>query len=254
MEAYKLPNFLEPMAPVRIQPLKGGCHACGMRAICLGKGLAPHEVIQLAAITKRRSLSQGEILFRAGDTSRKLYAVFQGHFKTAQASLDGVQQVIGFHMAGDLIGLDALALASHQCEATALVDSVVCEIPIDQLEQLCADMPPLLHQFLQLMSNEIAREQTMMCQLGSFTAHQRLARFLLDLVHMYAERGLPTLDFRLHMSREEIGNHLGMAVESVSRVLSSLQRDGCLTAKKRMIHIIDAARLEQIAEGAVCTP
>ena len=200
-------------------------------------------------IGRRRKVARGGTLFRIGDPFQSLYAIRLGHFKTYQVSRDGVEQITGFQMAGELMGMDAISSDFHHCSAIALEDSEVCEIPFASLQQLLGDMPTLLRHFHRMMSQEITREQSVMLLLGNMQATQRFAAFLVNLSSRYEARGYSPTTFQLRMSREEIGNYLGLTIESISRLLSRFKKDSLLRVSNREIELLDPMRLKAITAG-----
>src|ERR1035437_2134603 len=176
-------------------------------------GLDDEDINRLDQIIGRRNrVLRDESLYRMGDPFRSLYAIRFGHFKTFQINPSGEQQITGFQMAGELLGMDAISADRHHCDAVALEDSEVCEIPFTQLEELFGQIPTLLHHFHRLMSQEITREQNVMLLLGNMRAEQRFAAFLINLSSRYAARGYSSNSFQLRMSREDIGNYLGLTI------------------------------------------
>lgn len=236
-------------------PALRSCAACGMHGLCLPMGLADADIDRLDRIIgRRRRVAQGELLYRTGEPFRNLYAVRFGHFKTCQSNAAGVAQITGFQMAGELLGMDAIG-AHHHCDAVALEDSEVCEIPFERLEELFGEVPVLLRQFHRIMSQEITREQNVMLLLGNMRAEQRFAVFLVNLSARYATRGYAADSFQLRMSREEIGNYLGLTIESVSRLLSRFKKQGWIAVDKRAVTLLDPARLTALAAGVeACSP
>lgn len=230
---------------------QGHCSACGMNELCLSKGLDDADMMQLDMIIgRRRRVAKGEPLFRVNDPMTKLYAIRLGHFKTHKVTPSGEEQITGFHMAGELIGWDAIASERHYCDATALDDSEVCEIPFAKLETLLGALPPLLQRFHRLMSQEITREQRVMLLLGNMRAEQRMAVFLTNLAARYAARGYSSTQFQLRMSREEIGTYLGLTIESISRLFSRFKKLGLLKIDNRELQILDPQALKTMAAGA----
>lgn len=227
------------------------CGTCRMHQMCLPTGLTPDEMDRLDRIIgRRRTVLRGDALFRLAAPFHSLYAVRLGYFKTYQADVQGAVQITGFQMAGDLLGMDAIGAGSHQCDAVALEDSEVCEIPYASLQRLLIDMPALLRHFHRMMSGELMREQSVMQLLGNMQAPQRFAAFLVNLAARYEARGMASQQFRLRMSRAEIGNYLGLTIESISRLLPRFTREGLLRIDNRDIEILDPARLKAIAAGA----
>lgn len=200
-------------------------------------------------IGRRRRIAKDESLYRMNDSFRNLYAIRFGHFKTYQTNPNGVQQITGFQMSGDLLGMDAIGTDRHHCHAIALEDSEVCEIPFHRLEDLFVQMPTLLRHFHRTMSQEITREQSVMLLLGNMRAEQRFAAFLNNLASRYSMRGYSQTSFQLRMSREEIGNYLGLTIESVSRLLSRFKKHGWLEVDKREVTLLDPVALKDLAAG-----
>ncbi|MES2300166.1 MAG: fumarate/nitrate reduction transcriptional regulator Fnr [Pseudomonadota bacterium] len=226
------------------------CSACSLKNLCLPVGLDDADMVRLdTVIARRRRVARDENLYRMDEPFTKLYAVRFGHFKTAQINVQGEQQVMGFQMAGDLLGMDAIGSGRHNCGAVALEDSEVCEIPFTPLEALFAEVPALLRHFHRIMSHEITREQNAMLFLGNMRAEQRLAVFLLNLSTRYAARGYSASSFQLRMSREEIGNYLGLTIESISRLLAKFRKEGWISVDNREVAILDRATLEALSTG-----
>jgi CRP/FNR family transcriptional regulator len=237
---------------IPIHPLKAACSNCSLRELCLPLGLDKEELTQLdVAINQRIPVKRGEALFRTGEAFSSLYAVRMGFFKTTVLSEDGREQVTGFHMAGDLIGLDALGDDRHACTAVALEDCEVCELPYHQIEDLAQQIPALTRHFYKLMSREIVRDQGVMMLLGNMRAEERLAAFLMNLSQRMTARGFSSTDFVLRMTREEIGSYLGMKLETVSRTFSRFQSEGWISVQGKQIEIVNLPAIKQLVSG--CT-
>lgn len=237
---------------VNMEELKSRCASCNLRELCLPVGLGPEDMERLdSVIRKRRRVAKGELLYRRGASFTSLFAVRIGHFKTYQVTRAGDQQITGFQMAGEMLGLDAISSGEHQCDAKALEDSEVCEILYPQLEPLFGQIPALLRQFHRLMSQEITRDQSVMLLLGNMSADQKFAAFLVNLSSRYAARGYSPANIQLRMGREEIGNYLGLTIESISRLISKFKKDGLLEVSNRDVKIRDLPRLRAIAAGNV---
>jgi CRP/FNR family transcriptional regulator len=236
--------------PINVNALKASCAACSMHQLCLPMGLDDADMSRLDAIIgRRRKVPRDTHLYRMGDPFTNLYAIRLGHFKTFQINVGGEQQITGFQMAGELLGMDAIGTERHHCSAVALEDSEVCEIPFSRLEELFGHIPTLLHHFHRMMSQEITREQSVMLLLGNMRAGQRFAAFMANLSSRYAARGYSSTSFQLRMSREEIGNYLGLTIESISRLLSRFKKLGVLQVSNREIVIVEPARLKAMAAG-----
>lgn len=206
-------------------------------------------------IGARRRLAKDERLYQMNEPFRNLFAIRFGHFKTYQVNAAGEEQITGFQMAGELLGMDAISGDHHHCDAVALEDSEVCEIPFTRLEDLFGEVPALLRHFHRIMSQEITREQNVMLLLGNMRAEQRFAVFLVNLSARYAARGYSPNSFQLRMSREDIGNYLGLTIESISRLLSRFKKQGWLQVDKREVTLLNPAMVKALAAGTEqCSP
>jgi CRP/FNR family transcriptional regulator len=236
---------------VQVEPLKVACSGCNLRELCLPVGMSTEQIEQLDhMVSSRKAVSRGDALFRTGEPFAALYAVRTGFFKTCVGSEDGRDQVTGFQMAGELLGLDGIGTERHTCDAVALEDSQVCVIPFHQLEDLSREFSDLQRQLHRVMSREIVRDHGVMLLLGSMRAEERLAAFLLNLTQRLKSRGFSSTELILRMTREEIGSYLGLKLETVSRAFSKLQDDGALEVKQRQIRILDPAALQALVNGS----
>jgi CRP/FNR family transcriptional regulator, anaerobic regulatory protein len=241
------------LTPVRIEPFKVACASCNLRELCLPMGLSGEQLEQLdSLVTVRRTVARGESLFRSGDAFQSIYAVRTGFFKTRVTSEDGRDQVTGFQMAGELLGLDGIGTERHTCDAVSLEDSQVCVIPFAQLEDLSRTLTDLQRQFHKIMSREIVRDHGVMLLLGSMRAEERLAAFLLNLAQRLQARGFSGTALILRMTREEIGSYLGLKLETVSRAFSKFQEDQLLEVKQREITIKNVQGLQKLVNNTAC--
>jgi CRP/FNR family transcriptional regulator len=214
----------------------------------LSVGLPPDALRQLDAIAIRRTrLRKGNVLYRPGEPFTALHAIRLGTCKTTLLGEDGREQVIGYHMQGDIIGLDGIGTERHGCEAVALEDTEICALPFAELETLARELPLLQHNLHRFLSRDIGREQNMMLMLGTMRADQRLAGFLLNLSDRYRKRGFSSTQFVLRMTREEIGSYLGLKLETVSRLFSHFQADGLLQVQGRGVKLFDVSALTLLA-------
>jgi CRP/FNR family transcriptional regulator len=228
------------------QTIKVACSSCNLRELCLPMGLNPDEMDKLdRVISTRKRIKRGQSLFSVGDKFTSLYAVRSGFFKTCVTTADGRDQVTGFQMTGEIIGMDGIVSDHHSCDAIALEDAEVCIMPFDQVEELSREFTTLQHHVHKILSREIVREHGVMLLLGSMRAEERLAAFLLNLVQRLHARGFSQSEFVLRMTREEIGSYLGMKLETVSRTFSKFAEDGIIEVKQRHVQIknVDALRL-----------
>ena len=232
---------------IPLDQIKVACKNCSLAALCLPMGLTPEDVERLDHIVKRgRPMHRGDHLFEAGTRLHNLYVVKTGSVKTYCPSTDGGEQVLGFHLPGELIGLEAIQDGVHRCSAKVLETSAICEVPFERLEELSSRIPSLQHQLLRLLSKEIGRDSEMLLLLGKKSAEERLAAFLLSLSQRYRQRGLSPTDFFLSMSRHEIGNYLGLAVETVSRLFTRFQEEGLLEVSRKHVQLRDLDGLRKL--------
>jgi CRP/FNR family transcriptional regulator len=244
---------MDHVVPIKADTFKVACSSCNLRELCLPVGLNQPDLERLdTLVSNRRSVARGDTLFRTGDAFQSLYAVRTGFFKTCVSSEDGRDQVTGFQMAGELLGLDGISHDRHSCDAVALEDSQVCVIAYSDLEELSREFNELQHQFHKIMSREIVRDHGVMLLLGSMRAEERLAAFLLNLTQRLQARGFSASSLVLRMTREEIGSYLGLKLETVSRTFSKFQDDGLLEVKQRQIRIVDQPGLRQLVNNTQC--
>lgn len=210
-------------------------------------GLNDDDLKKLDAIVAtRRRVKQGGHLFSSGDRFNTLYAIRTGYFKTCVIAEDGREQVTGFQMAGEIIGLDGIVNDAHNCNAIALEDAEVCVMPFESVEELSREFPVLQRHVHKIMSREIVRENSIMMLLGNMRAEERLAAFLLNLVQRLHARGFSQSELVLRMTREEIGSYLGMKLETVSRTLSKFSDEGIIEVKQRNVKITNQEALKKI--------
>ena len=213
-------------------------------------GLTSAELDRIEdVVASRRKIKRGTMLFRNGDKFTSLYAIRTGFFKTCVASEDGRDQVTGFQMAGEVIGLDGIVNDNHTCDAVALEDAEVCVMPFDRIEELSREVNALQRHVHKIMSREIVRENGVMLLLGSMRAEERLAAFLLNLVQRLHARGFSQSEVVLRMTREEIGSYLGLKLETVSRTFSKFVDDGMIEVKQRHVRILNTEALHDIVNS-----
>ncbi len=240
---------------VRMNPitLKVACSSCNLKELCMPLGLTPAELDRVDdVVASRRKVKRGTTLFRTGEKFTSLFAIRTGFFKTSVVSEDGKDQVTGFQMAGEIIGLDGIVNDHHTCEAVALEDAEVCIMPFDRVEELSREVVSLQRHVHKIMSREIVREHGVMLLLGSMRAEERLAAFLLNLVQRLNARGFSQTELVLRMTREEIGSYLGLKLETVSRTFSKFVDDGIVEVKQRHIRILNAEMLKDIVNPKSC--
>jgi CRP/FNR family transcriptional regulator, anaerobic regulatory protein len=238
---------------INTEALKVACSNCNLRELCMPLGLNTDEMRKLdEVVDKRRKIKQGEQLFGNGETFTSLYAIRTGFFKTCISTEDGREQVTGFQMAGEILGLDGIVTDHHNCNAVALEDAEVCVMPFASVEDLSREFPILQRHVHKIMSREIVRENSVMMLLGNMRAEERLAAFLLNLVQRLHARGFSQSELILRMTREEIGSYLGMKLETVSRTFSKFSDEGIIDVKQRYVRIVNEDALKKIYNPNNC--
>ena len=235
---------------ISISSIKAACKDCSLRELCLPLGLSEPDISALDKLIKRRrTLKKGEMLYRHGDPLRALYAIRSGSLKTTGLIEDGRAQVTGFYLPGELLGMDAINADQHPCNAEALETSEVCDIPYTALEELAQKVPGLQHQLLRIMSREIVRDEDMLMMLGRMSAEERLASCLMSFSRRLARLGDSVVEFKLSMSRQDLGDYLGLALETVSCLLTRFQDEGLISVHGRQIVLRNITRLRSMAAG-----
>tara|TARA_R110002124_G_scaffold94506_1_gene238581 strand:- start:678 stop:1505 length:828 start_codon:yes stop_codon:yes gene_type:complete len=219
---------------------KANCNNCRLSTICLPLALDSADIDQLDNIVQRnKPLQKGQHLYREGDDFQSVYAVRSGALKAYKTTDDGREQVTGFYFPGEILGMDGISKNSHASSAKTLETSAVCEIPFNSLSKLSSLMPSLQHHFFQLMSQRITEDQLLITLLSKNSADERVAALLLSISSRNARRKLSATHFRLPMSRVDIGNYLGLTVETISRVFSRMQKMDILRVDNKEIEILD---------------
>lgn len=242
-----------PTAQISLKELKTHCSGCSLRELCLPMGLSDDELSHIdRMVSTRKQLKRGDSLYRNGDTFGSLYAVRSGFFKSRVTTDDGRDQVTGFHMPGEILGMDGIGTEHHTLDAVALEDSEVCIIPFANLEEISREVKSLQRQFHKVMSRELVRDQGVMMLLGTMRAEERVSAFLINLSQRFMARGWSPSDFHLRMTREEIGSYLGLKLETVSRLFSRFQEDGLVSVQQKHIRILDVPGLKKIVGQQPC--
>jgi len=229
-------------------PSSINCQHCGFSQLCLPFTLSDSELDKLDQIIQRKRPShKGDHLFEAGKPLQALYAVRTGSFKTYTLTEQGEEQITGFHLPGDIIGFDAIGDQQHPSYAQALETAMVCEIPFNNLDHLLDQVPKLRQQLMRLMSQDIHGDQQMMLLLNRKTAEEKLAAFITNLAQRFGSRGFSRKEFRLTMTRGEIGNYLGLTVETISRLLGRFHKDELIHVDGKLITITNFEELSRVA-------
>lgn len=226
------------------------CRVCSMRELCLPIGLDHRELNELDELIRHRpALRRGDRLFEVGQPLTSLFAVRSGSVKNYVPTENGEEKVMGFSLPGELVGLEAVSEDRHRCTAVALETTSVCEIPYDRLDEIAGQIPTLRRQLFRLMSRELSRDQEQLLLLGGGSAEQRLAAFLMGMSQRFSERGFSAREFNLSMARQDIAGYLGMAVETVSRLLTRFSEEGLVKVQRKHIELLDLERLKTLASG-----
>lgn len=235
---------------VDLDALRRNCGNCSLRQLCLPAGIGAEDVERLDRVVKRRKpVNRGEHLFRVGGTLARIYVAREGTFKTVACSEDGEEQVIGFHLPGELIGLDALGYGEHRCDAVALENARVCEVPLEDLQAIAAQVPGLQRQLLRVIGRSMARDQDHLEMMSRRQANDRVMLFLHSLSQRLEVLGKDGSAFSLPMTREDIGSYLGLVIETVSRSFTKLQDDGVIAVRGRQVRLLQRREMADAVHG-----
>ncbi|HZM35883.1 MAG TPA: fumarate/nitrate reduction transcriptional regulator Fnr [Burkholderiales bacterium] len=242
--AFQPKKAFKPMSNPKFEV---SCSSCNLRELCLPGGVCAEDLARVESIVyARRRVKRGEALFAAGDEFKTVYAIRSGFFKTSLVDGEGREQVTGFFMGGELLGLDGLGSGRCNGTAVALEDSEVCIMPYALIEKMAREIPDLQRHLHSVLAREIVRDHGVMMLLGSMRAEERLAAFLSNLSKRFVRRGYAANDFHLRMTRDEIGSYLGLKLETVSRLFSQFQKDGLIAVEQKHIRILDIEGLEKL--------
>ena len=232
---------------VDFKNLKVSCGNCNLHELCLPRGLDTSDLEKLDQVSRRvRPLHKGDVLFRAGEPLNSLYAVRSGCLKLYISSDEGEDQIIGFYLPGEILGLDGVESDNHTCTAIALETSTLCAFPYKNLTEICKHVPALHDQMFRLMGRELSHENQLLLTINKKNAEERIATFLLSLSTRFKRLGYSEMEFRLTMSRAEIGNYLGLTIETISRGLNRFQKIGLLSIRRKDIKILDMPGLKEL--------
>jgi CRP/FNR family transcriptional regulator len=241
---------LQP-TPVCEHDKKISCGNCRLNTICLPISVHINDIDRLNEIVQRsKPLQKGSYLYRANDPFHAVYAVRSGAVKATTLSDSGNEQITGFYLPGEVVGMDGIAEDRYTNSVVALETASICEIPFHRMEELSLQIPSLQRHFFQLMSREITQDQQMIALLSRSNADTRIAAFLLSISTRHSRRNLSATRFNLPMSRTDIGNFLGLTIETVSRVFTRLQKQGVIAAERKAITILEISTLTELANQA----
>lgn len=228
------------------------CAQCGVYQLCLPLGLHQADMTLLESIVKRKeTYKRGQLLFRPGERFDFIYAIRSGSVKTYVGTPDGRVQITGFHIAGEILGLSAIESGQYSCEARALETTSVCKVEAERLDDLAQRIPSIQYQMLKIMSGHIRQDEELILLLGKRNAEERLAEYLIGLSRRFAARNYSPTQFHLSMSRGDIGNYLGIAEETVCRILTRFQNAGLIATNRRYVRLIDLGQLEAVARISI---
>ncbi|MEN0035953.1 MAG: fumarate/nitrate reduction transcriptional regulator Fnr [Cellvibrio sp.] len=226
------------------------CGNCRLNTICLPISLHIDDIDRLNNIIQRgKPLQKGDFLYRANDHFDSVYAIRSGAVKAMTLSDNGEEQITGFYLPGEVVGMDGIADNRYTNSVIALETASVCEIPFNRMEELSLQIPNLQRHFFQLMSREITQDQQIITLLSKSSAEERIAALLLSISSRNSRRQLSANAFRLPMSRTDIGNYLGLTIETVSRIFTRLQKQDVIVVDKKEILIKNMDQLRNIANG-----
>lgn len=226
------------------------CKDCGIYRLCYAVGGDADLSLLDVLVKNRRTYKRGELIYRIGEPFRAVFAIRRGAVKTSLLTDDGRVQITGFHTSGEVLGLHAINNDCYNCEARALEATSVCEVPFEHYEKLAFQAPELQRQMLRIMGEEIVHNQEMMLLLGKKKAEERLATFLVNLSRRLARHGRPALEFKLGMSRSDIGNYLGLAEETVCRIITRFEEKSLISTERRLVRLESMDRLQALANGS----
>lgn len=226
---------------------KISCESCSLSELCLPRGLSADELAQLDShIERPKKLDPNTQIYKPGDTFFGFYAVRSGGVKTYLTKKTGEQQILGFHLPGEIFGLDGIGTSKHRCYSTTLDNTSYCALPFDKMDELCETLPDLRHQVFKILGQEMNNDHAHLLLLGQQTAHERLATFLISISTRFKQRGFSANNFILPMSRHDIACYLGIAVETVSRLFKSFQDNGTIHINRKQVEILNHDALHEL--------
>ncbi len=232
---------------IDLQKIRAKCSECSLAEMCLPRGLNQRDMKKLEAITRKsRPVNRGDCIYDAGERFNAIYAVNAGSIKISLLNDAGEEQIIGFYLPGEMFGFDGIDGQTYTCRAIAMETSTLCAFPFTKLNDICHDIPQLQEEVLRILSREISYENQLLITINKKTAEEKTATFLLSLSSRFKRLGYSPYEFKLSMSRQDIGNYLGLTIETVSRILNRFQRAGLITLQHRFVKITSHAALQGI--------
>lgn len=224
------------------------CNNCGLDNICLPRGLSHQEIESISQVVKaKKTLQRGEFIYHEGDNFRGILAIKSGSAKLVSNDQHGNEHILNILLPGELLGFDGLSNDKHSCAAIALETTSFCLLPADSMDDLFQNIPSLTRELFRHSGEKMLEDKNQLI-LSKRPAEERLAYFLISLSERLKRRGFSASEFKLSLSRQEIGNHLGLAIETVSRLLKKFQEDQLIVVQNRFITITDLAALKKLLQ------
>ena len=240
----------QPEPVIDFSKIKVTCSNCNLQELCLPRGLNAENMEKLDHVVKgSRPIHKGQHVFRSDDKFQAFYAVRSGSIKVYNLNESGEEQIIGFYFPGEILGFDAVENHMHSCSAVSLETTTVCSIPYEKINEISSEIPELQDQIFRLMSRELSKENKLLLTINKRSAEERLATFIVSLSTRFKNLGYSAKEYNLPMSRQDIGNYLGLTIETVSRLFTKFQKNGLIKIDKKAIRLEDLATLRSICEG-----
>jgi CRP/FNR family transcriptional regulator, anaerobic regulatory protein len=240
----------EPAQIIEFSKIKATCSNCNLHDLCLPHGLKADDLDKLELVVKgSHPIEKGKHIFRAEDPFESFFAVRSGSVKVYIINESGEEQIIGFYFPGEIIGFDAIEHHKHTCSAIALETMTFCSIPYEKINAICLQIPDLQNQMFRLLSREISSENQLLLAISRRSAEERIATFLISLSSRFKKLGYSAKEYNLPMSRQEIGNYLGLTIETVSRLFTKFQQNGLVKINRKAISLENLPAIEAICEG-----
>ncbi|MBS3965003.1 MAG: helix-turn-helix domain-containing protein [Methylomonas sp.] len=225
------------------------CSHCSLDSLCLPRGLSQSEINDISKVVKaHKTLQRGDFIYHEGDRFRGILAIKSGSAKLVANDAHGNEHIISILLPGELLGFDGLSTEHHGCAAIALETMMFCILPADSLEHLFQTLPGLTRELFRHTGEKFLEDRNQRV-LSKRPAEERLAYFLISLSERLHRRGFSASEFKLSLTRQEIGNHLGLALETVSRLLKKFQDDGLIGVRHRFITLRNPSALRNILQA-----
>jgi CRP/FNR family transcriptional regulator len=239
-----------PKQIIDFSRIEATCSKCNLQELCLPRGLNPKDMEKLELVVKgSRPVEKGKHIFRADDVFEAFYAVRSGSVKVYIIDEAGEEQIIGFYFPGEIIGFDGIEHHKHSCFAISLETTSFCSIHYDKIIEISSQLPNFQDQLLRLVSRELSTENKLLLTINKRNAEERMATFLVSLSSRFHKLGYSAKEYNLPMSRQDIGNYLGLTIETVSRLFTKFQRNGLVKINRKAISLEDLPALHAICNG-----